>query len=217
VEAAGGTAHYHAVDLRDSAAVDAAIADVRQRHGRIDVLLHAAGLEISRNLPEKAPAEFDLVFGVKADGWFNLMRAARDLPIGATVCSRRWPAGSATRGRPTTPRRTTCCARSPASLRRSRPQTRAMALDWTAWGGIGMATRGLDPEDHGDGRRADAAARGRRGVDPPRAAVRRLPAARSSSRDALGLMAAELHADGGADLSAAVAAARPARCSAAPG
>jgi NAD(P)-dependent dehydrogenase (short-subunit alcohol dehydrogenase family) len=85
VEAAGGTAHYHAVDLTDGEAVAGAIAAVRGRNGRIDVLLHAAGLEISRNLPEKEPREFDLVFGVKSDGWFNLMKAAGEMPIGATV------------------------------------------------------------------------------------------------------------------------------------
>ena len=85
VEAAGGTAHYHSVDLTDAEAVAAVIDDVRARSGRIDVLLHAAGLEISRNLPDKEPREFDLVFDVKSDGWFNLLHAARDMPIGATV------------------------------------------------------------------------------------------------------------------------------------
>ena len=29
-----------------------------------------------------------------------------------------------------------------SNLRATRPGTRALALDWTAWGGIGMATRG---------------------------------------------------------------------------
>ena len=31
------------------------------------------------------PAEFDLVFNVKADGWFNLLHAIGDMPLGATV------------------------------------------------------------------------------------------------------------------------------------
>ena len=33
-----------------------------------------------------------------------------------------------------------------SSLRRERPEMRALALDWTAWGGIGMATRGSIPK-----------------------------------------------------------------------
>ena len=32
-----------------------------------------------------------------------------------------------------------------SSFRRTRPDTRAIAVDWTAWGGIGMATRGSIP------------------------------------------------------------------------
>ena len=33
-----------------------------------------------------------------------------------------------------------------SSFRRTRPATRAIAIDWTAWGGIGMATRGSIPK-----------------------------------------------------------------------
>jgi len=33
-----------------------------------------------------------------------------------------------------------------ASFRRTRPETRAIAIDWTAWGGIGMASRGSIPK-----------------------------------------------------------------------
>ena len=33
-----------------------------------------------------------------------------------------------------------------SSFRRTRPDTRGIALDWTAWGGIGMATRGSIPK-----------------------------------------------------------------------
>ncbi len=33
-----------------------------------------------------------------------------------------------------------------SNLRRTRPGVRALAIDWTAWGGIGMATRGSIPK-----------------------------------------------------------------------
>ena len=76
---------YQQVDLTDGAAVAQAVERIRQEDGRIDVLLHAAGLEISRLLPDKEQREFDLVFDVKADGWFNLLHAIGDMPLGATV------------------------------------------------------------------------------------------------------------------------------------
>ena len=117
------------------------MAQVRSVSGRIDVLLHAAGLEISRTLPDKQPREFDLVFDVKSDGWFNA--AAR----GAATCrsarpsrSARSPAGSATPARPTTARRTTCCARSPASFRQH-PAGHPRASRWTGPPGAGSAWR----------------------------------------------------------------------------
>jgi hypothetical protein len=196
------------VDLRDAAAVDAAMADVRQRHGRIDVLLHAAGLEISRNLPEKAPAEFDLVFEVKSDGWFNVMRSARDLPIGATVVFSSVAGRFGNQGQTDYAAANDLLCKITSSLRRTRPKTRALALDWTAWGGIGMATRGSIPKI------MEMA-----GVQmlPPEAGVAWIRRELQSSdfrgevivAGELGLMAAELHAGGGADLSAAVAGGRP--------
>ncbi len=85
VRAAGGTAHYFSVNLADGEAITKVIDQVRQRSGRIDVLLHAAGIERSHFLPDKDPREFDLVFDVKSDGWFNLLHAIGNMPLGATV------------------------------------------------------------------------------------------------------------------------------------
>ena len=82
VEAAGGVPIYYSVNLLDAAALDGIIDDIRQRYHRIDVLLHAGGVEISRSLADKEPKEFDLVFDVKAEGLFNILHAAKDLPIG---------------------------------------------------------------------------------------------------------------------------------------
>ncbi len=146
VEAVGGTAHYHCVDLTDADAVAAAMNDVRERNGRIDVLLHAAGLEISRNLPDKEPREYDLVFDVKSDGWFNLFHAARDLPIGATVVFSSVAGRFGNQGQTDYSAANDLLCKITSHLRRTRPDTRAIALDWTAWGGIGMATRGSIPK-----------------------------------------------------------------------
>ena len=63
----------------------AIVDEVKSSLGRIDVLVHAGGIEISRKLSEKDAREFDLVFDIKADGFFSLLKAAEGLPIGATV------------------------------------------------------------------------------------------------------------------------------------
>ncbi len=146
VEAAGGTAHYHSVDLTDADAVAAVMANVKDVSGRIDVLLHAAGLEISRNLPEKEPNEYDLVFDVKSDGWFNVFHAAQDMPIRATVVFSSVAGRFGNQGQTDYSAANDLLCKITSNFRRTRPETRGLALDWTAWGGIGMATRGSIPK-----------------------------------------------------------------------
>jgi NAD(P)-dependent dehydrogenase (short-subunit alcohol dehydrogenase family) len=145
VRAAGGTPHYHAVDLTDPDAVARVMEGVRTTSGRIDVLLHAAGLEISRALPDKEPREFDLVLDVKSDGWFNVLTAAGDMPIGATVVFSSVAGRFGNAGQSDYSAANDLLCKITSSFRRTRPGTRGLALDWTAWGGIGMATRGSVP------------------------------------------------------------------------
>ncbi len=146
VRAAGGEAYYHSLDLRDGEAVAAAIARVREAHGRIDVLIHAAGLEISHFLPDKKPEEFDLVFDVKADGWYHLMRAAGDLPLGAAVAFSSIAGRFGNGGQADYSAANDLLAKWTSSFRTSRPVTRGVTVDWTAWADIGMATRGSIPK-----------------------------------------------------------------------
>ncbi len=199
VEAAGGTAHYHSVNLTDPEAVAAVIAEVRRISGRVDVLLHAAGLEISHGLPDKQPGEFDLVFDVKSDGWFNVLHAAQDMPIGATVVFSSVAGRFGNQGQTDYSAANDLLCKITSNLRRCRPGTRALALDWTAWGGIGMATRGSIPKI------MEMA-----GVEmlPPEAGVAWIRRELTSSTfagevivaGALGLMAAEYDEQGGVDL-----------------
>ena len=198
VTSAGGTAHYHCVDLRDGEAVAAIVEQIRAAHGRIDVLLHAAGLEISKGLAKKERAEFELVFGVKADGWFNLMSAAGDMPIGATVGFSSVAGRFGNAGQTDYAAANDLLCKIASSMRRTRPDTHAIALDWTAWGGIGMATRGSIPKI------MEAA-----GVQmlPPQAGIawiRReltsgVPAGEVVVAGTLGMMAAEFDPTGGVD------------------
>jgi acyl transferase domain-containing protein/acyl carrier protein len=146
VHDAGGQAYYHSADIRDGEAVAAIVKDIADRHGKIDVLLHAAGLEISRFLPDKEPGEYDLVFGVKSDGWFNLLHAIGDLPLGATVGFSSVAGRFGNGGQTDYSAANDLLCKLASGMRRTRPDTRAIVIDWTAWGGIGMATRGSIPK-----------------------------------------------------------------------
>ena len=146
VRTAGGTPHYCSVNLTDPEAVAKVIGQVRERNGRIDVLLHAAGMERSHFLPDKDQREFNLVFDVKSDGWFNLLRAIGDMPLGATVAFSSIAGRFGNGGQADYSSANDLLCKFTSSFRTTRPATRGIAIDWTAWGGIGMATRGSIPK-----------------------------------------------------------------------
>ena len=145
VEAAGGTAVYHQVDLTDADAVAAVTRDVVASSERIDALIHAAGIEISRFLADKSRDEFDLVFGVKSDAWHSLVRALGDTPVGAAVVFSSIAGRFGNGGQTDYSAANDFLCKCMSGLRHTRPETRGLAIDWTAWGGIGMATRGSIP------------------------------------------------------------------------
>ncbi|MFZ2016785.1 MAG: SDR family NAD(P)-dependent oxidoreductase, partial [Nocardioides sp.] len=146
VQNAGGKACYHSVDLTDPEAVARVMGEVRSSVDRIDLLVHAAGIEVSRALPDKEPREFDLVHGVKADGWINVMNGVGGLPIGATVVFSSVAGRFGNAGQCDYGAANDLLCKITSSMRRTQPETRAIAIDWTAWGGIGMATRGSIPK-----------------------------------------------------------------------
>ncbi len=146
VRAAGGTAHYFSVNLTDAEEVSKIIEQVHQRSGRIDVLLHAAGIERSHFLPDKPAGEFDLVFDVKSDGWFNLLHAIGDMPLASTVAFSSIAGRFGNAGQTDYSAANDLLCKITSSFRIARPATRGIVVDWTAWGGIGMATRGSIPK-----------------------------------------------------------------------
>ena len=146
VRAAGGTPHYFSVNLTDRDAVAKVIQRIRERSERIDVLLHAAGIERSHFLPDKDPREFELVFDVKCDGWFNLLHAIGDMPLGATVAFSSIAGRFGNAGQTDYSSANDLLCKITSSFRTTRPATRGIVIDWTAWGGIGMATRGSIPK-----------------------------------------------------------------------
>jgi acyl transferase domain-containing protein/NAD(P)-dependent dehydrogenase (short-subunit alcohol dehydrogenase family)/acyl carrier protein len=146
VEQAGGRAFYRQVDVLDSAAVKAAVDNIRAESGRIDVILHAAGLERSRSLDRKPVEEFDLVFRVKADGLFNLLAATREMDVKAIVGFSSVAGRFGNAGQADYSSGNDFMCKTLSWWAASRPGSLGIALDWTAWGGIGMATRGSVPE-----------------------------------------------------------------------
>jgi hypothetical protein len=125
--------------------VASVIEQLRNTRGRIDVLLHAAGIERSHSLFDKSQQEFDLVFDVKSDGFFNLLHAIGDMPLGACVVFSSIAGRFGNAGQTDYSSANDLLCKISSSFRSSRPATRGIAIDWSAWAGIGMATRGSIP------------------------------------------------------------------------
>jgi NAD(P)-dependent dehydrogenase (short-subunit alcohol dehydrogenase family)/acyl carrier protein len=141
IRSAGGVVHWHAVDLTDPDAVAQALQGI----AHVDVLMHAGGLEISHLLPDKPQPEYDLVFDVKALGWFNVLHALKDATLGTAVAFSSIAGRFGNGGQTDYSAANDLLCKTVSHFRRT-GAAHGVAIDWTAWGGIGMATRGSIPK-----------------------------------------------------------------------
>jgi 3-oxoacyl-[acyl-carrier protein] reductase len=78
---AGGAASGHVVDVTRREQVDAMVADVRRRHGRIDVLVNNAGITLDARLQKMTDDQFDKVIAVNLKGTYNCAQAVVDTMV----------------------------------------------------------------------------------------------------------------------------------------
>ncbi|MES2938610.1 MAG: SDR family NAD(P)-dependent oxidoreductase [Pseudomonadota bacterium] len=74
------------MDVADAAAVRRAVAETLARFGRLDGVLHAAGVVRDNLLARKSAAEFDEVLAPKVAGARHLDEATRELPLAFFAC-----------------------------------------------------------------------------------------------------------------------------------
>ncbi|WP_344526433.1 SDR family oxidoreductase [Streptomyces albiaxialis] len=78
----GSRVRYHCVDVLDAEAVQRAVKDAHAEHGRLDGIVHAAGVIEDKLFAEKSPDSFHRVFGTKTEGARHLLDAVGGLPGG---------------------------------------------------------------------------------------------------------------------------------------
>jgi len=149
----GGHAAYFACDVTDQKQVDALVSQVFEEYGRVDVLIHSAGIEKSRLIKNKSEDEFRQVFEVKVMGFYHLMHA---LLKGQALVQAEQPLQAvqvftSVAGRFGNPGQADYAAANDTlcrwmfALQKQYPGTQFQALDWSAWAEVGMATRGFVP------------------------------------------------------------------------
>jgi NAD(P)-dependent dehydrogenase (short-subunit alcohol dehydrogenase family) len=147
LRAAGARVEYLACDITSADEVGAAVAKVLQLAGRVDVLLHAAGIESSRRFEKKTQEEIEQTVAVKASGFFYLYQALRR----SHALPSRILAFSSIAGRFGNSGQTDYSAandllcRLVSALRRQHPDIKAQVIDWGPWSDVGMASRGHIP------------------------------------------------------------------------
>ena len=147
VAEAGGQAYYLRCDVSDAQAVEAAVNQVVSEAGRVDVLLHAAGVDRSRKLESKPEEEFRSVVEIKAGGFVYLYKAlqkADKLP--RAILSFGSVAGRfGNSGQTDYAAANNYLAVISAAIHQTHPAIKTMVIDWSAWSQVGMASRGYIP------------------------------------------------------------------------
>jgi NAD(P)-dependent dehydrogenase (short-subunit alcohol dehydrogenase family) len=74
--AGGGTAQAARLDVTDSEAVERAFADVRERHGALDIVICTPAINVRKPILQYTDEEFSRVLAVNMKGSFGVLRAA---------------------------------------------------------------------------------------------------------------------------------------------
>jgi NAD(P)-dependent dehydrogenase (short-subunit alcohol dehydrogenase family)/acyl carrier protein len=145
IERSGGRVVYRSLDVRDAAAVAAAVQEVRQEFGPIRGLVHGAGVIEDRLISDKQLAQFGRVFDTKVAGLRNLLAAveANDLRFLALFSSVSGRFGR--QGQSDYAAANEVLNKAAQRISRSLPGCRVVSLAWGPWQG-GMVTPALEQE-----------------------------------------------------------------------
>jgi len=171
---AGAEVEYHALDVRDELAFAELLDGIYQRHGRIDAVVHGAGIIEDQWIEKKEADSFDRVFDTKADSAWLLARHLRPESLRWIVFFGSTSGRFGNQGQADYAAANEVMNRLAWQLDARWPKTRVVVINWGPWSGAGMAgegtrqlleSRGLTPIEPEAGRRffADELAFGRKG------------------------------------------------------
>jgi NAD(P)-dependent dehydrogenase (short-subunit alcohol dehydrogenase family) len=133
---------YHGVDVRDEQALGAVVDGIYDRHGRLDAVVHGAGVIEDRLIADKSVDGFAAVYATKVDSAQTLLRHLRPGPV-VVVLFASISGVFGNRGQ------VDYAAANDAldALARSndgRDGHRVVSIDWGPWAGAGMVDAELE-------------------------------------------------------------------------
>jgi NAD(P)-dependent dehydrogenase (short-subunit alcohol dehydrogenase family)/3-hydroxymyristoyl/3-hydroxydecanoyl-(acyl carrier protein) dehydratase len=144
IQATGNRALYDACDVTNQKSVSKVIAAVRNEYGPITGIVHGAGIEDSKLVADKTWEQFTKIISVKIDGWRALIDGLGDeidqlriLCAFTSVAGRFGNGGQVDYAAANNILDAEMCR---ISHHENAP--RAVAIAWSGWRDIGMATRG---------------------------------------------------------------------------
>ncbi|GAP06224.1 polyketide synthase [Anaerolinea thermolimosa] len=147
-EKSGATMRYLPCDVTDPVSCERAVQTIVAEAGKVDVFIHAAGVERSRKLESKPLEEFLQTLAVKASGFFHLFKAMEKhgcvpekMVFFSSVAGRFGNTGQTDYSAAND-----LLAKLGASIRATYPHMQVVTIDWGAWAEVGMASRGYVPE-----------------------------------------------------------------------
>ncbi len=141
MRAAGARVEYHAVDVRDGAAFPALVQRVYAEHGRLDGVIHGAGVVEDKFLRDKTAESFARVFSTKVDPALALVRGLRFESLAFLVLFSSVSARLGARGQVDYGAANEVLNKIAAHVA-GRSATRVVAINWGPWRG-GMVSDGL--------------------------------------------------------------------------
>ena len=136
---AGAKVEYHSVDVRQEEAFGALIDGIYAEHGRLDVVIHGAGIIEDKLIRDKTPESFDRVLHTKADSAFLLSRKLRPESLQCLLLMSSITAAFGNRGQADYAAANGIMNGLSVLLSAQWP-ARVVAMNWGPWGSSGMVS-----------------------------------------------------------------------------
>ncbi|HEX8031868.1 MAG TPA: SDR family NAD(P)-dependent oxidoreductase, partial [Vicinamibacterales bacterium] len=142
---AKGKYEYIQCDINDRATIDEVVDRVLSRHGRLDMVMHGAGVQVSKALPRKTLNDFQRIVTTKLASLNHLYQACRQRGLDKVHFHLLTSAFSylGNDGQPDYGAANEAMNRLAEQLNHASPAAHWSSFAWLGWAGIGM-TRGTE-------------------------------------------------------------------------
>lgn len=138
--ASGANLEYLSVDVRNAEEFGALIDNIYARYGRLDAVIHGAGIIEDKLIVDKTLASFDRVFDTKVDSTFILSRHLRPESLKAIILFSSVAGRCGNRGQSDYAAANEVMNRLAWQMDKLWSTTRVVAINWGPWDTVGMAS-----------------------------------------------------------------------------